>query len=1271
MTGVSSSAASTPTVLLNSLTVSSSGTGGAYTCSTSTTTMTPTEQGVNSLGTLFHVRWVMEIIGQAFSLPLEDIGITSNAASIYIQWLVEPSKRPPAVQKSNGEVQQQFLQTIFRHLSLLFQPKKVDGIGAAKPLLATLASKHVEVCKLVLRALSQIAIGTGADASSTLIISTATWKVLLRVLLGVTDYLLRMPNHPYGYLSEELGEALLSVFIELWLRSEIFSATLWKALRKCYPQWTHRMLAISQWSAVSLALTQRITKILYNQGTQSVVYTVHSNLVTLELSDQYAVYAWHQVLHLIGSPLNLAPSLFFRSVLGMEKIAQVFHSIGNGDGMALERYFPDGNTLLHVFGSWLFAAVSRNGSDCTEGRAQAFGVLCRIFTRPQLRNPFLPIYLHQFYAAIIDGLEGDLMSLVFIVVNCEDIFSLNLPGVRILVGPFVNSLRRIIPELEKPLRVSLNLDDLRRACYKLLCTIFAFCEHFGQAPIPATQSSESESSSTLLTSVFVPSGDHKTTAGHPAQGIVAEARPYLEQLHTVYKPVLSGQVSLGHVRYWIMELLIGSFCNEKDPGNQRYLINTLTTFTIDDSQHIPGLAALMVSLIGDHLASGKWSVDVCIVATEALRQLCPLEYEFTSRKSDTVRQLFLSLCQVITSFISRNNLALFLKPILAMFDCILTWMMGPTASSSWFAYDAECQATFIQVLVRALAQGGTTTRISEAINETTTPLSRKSSGSLTPASMSSANISPAHSSSASMILTSMPAKSLEAQLASAAEIVLSRLLHYYSMATSSPFYPMHLSALTNEILLLNNNDLNLNFVAGQPKKLCNLSREQIHALRYFILNGSTIICFIERPTEKGMASEQPQELVALIRSTTGKFTWENSLVYSLDDQQRKTIYNIGEDPREVAPLIPSSNIFAYSNVFADSFSEQAALVAKYKELESLPVHLDTVGSLYNDGLEKSRFSSDVKRVLNFKCIDNLVKEQVARNNASFDAYCKAVTNHRARPTPSTSPESQFARLLLSHFGLASLTCREAVTRLPSCIELLSDLEILDSLPERETISCAILYIKSGRQSLEEIIQDKAVSRDYLCFLHSLGWSVDIKKHAGWLGNYETTSSTSLPYYADNDVELVYHVPNLIESSSFSSPENAKESSLKFLSNDLVVVLWIEDLQEMLTLPGKLQTHAIVYICVSPLSEERATGLYRIRIMVTSLASTMVTSPQSTSPASDAVFLFGPLLDGMIIRRESLGRLVRDTAISASLFFLHHIHSIPKPYIHLTITVYAN
>jgi hypothetical protein len=695
----SSSAASTPTALATSLASGNFG-GAAYAVSATTPTGLGSD-GLQCLNSLFHVRWMMEIVGQAFTLPLEDINVASNAAAIYIQWLVEPNKRPLAIQKADYETRQWFLQTLFRHISLVFQAKKVDGVGAAKPLLATLASKHVELCKLMLRTLSQTAMSSSliTDQESCSALSGTSWKVLLRVLLGVTDFLLQKPIQPYCYLSEELGEQLLSILMELWMRSQIFSSELWTLLKTLYPRWTHRMIAVTQWSAVSLALTQRVTKILYGQGTSAVVYTVHSNLVTLDLSDQYAVYAWHQVLHIIGSPNGMNPQVFFRSVLGMEKLVQVFHSIGNTDNAgALQRCFPDGNTILHLFGSWLFEAVNRDALDCAEGRAQAFGVLCRVFSHPQRRNPFLATYLHQFYAAVIEGLKGDLLSLVFIVVNCEDIFALQIPGVRILVAPFVKSLRRIIPKLEKPLRVSLNLDDLRRACYKLLCTIFGFCDHFGNALVRC-----------LSPSLEGPTVQSIEDAETPRTPQKAGDEEFVSQLKTLYRPILghlemeSG--SLSHARYWILEMLVSSFLGEKDSGNLRYLINSLTSFTIDDAHQTPGIAAMIVDLLTAQLCAGKWSVDVCLVALESLCQFSTLESVVSKQDPKAVRRLVISLCEYSHTLISRNNLSVLLKPIISTLDCLLDWIIGTDSCSLWFSSDTECQSAVINLFTRTLLYG--------------------------------------------------------------------------------------------------------------------------------------------------------------------------------------------------------------------------------------------------------------------------------------------------------------------------------------------------------------------------------------------------------------------------------------------------------------------------------------------------------------------------------------------------------------------------------------
>lgn len=47
------------------------------------------------LQTSFHLRWAMEAIGQAFSLPLEDERIINAAIEIYRRWALVPAKQPP------------------------------------------------------------------------------------------------------------------------------------------------------------------------------------------------------------------------------------------------------------------------------------------------------------------------------------------------------------------------------------------------------------------------------------------------------------------------------------------------------------------------------------------------------------------------------------------------------------------------------------------------------------------------------------------------------------------------------------------------------------------------------------------------------------------------------------------------------------------------------------------------------------------------------------------------------------------------------------------------------------------------------------------------------------------------------------------------------------------------------------------------------------------------------------------------------------------------
>lgn len=115
------------------------------------------------------------------------------------------------------------------------------------------------------------------------------------------------------------------------------------------------------------------------------------------------------------------------------------------------------------------------------------------------------------------------------------------------------------------------------------------------------------------------------------------------------------------------------------------------------------------------------------------------------------------------------------------------------------------------------------------------------------------------------------------------------------------------------------------------------------------------------------------------------------------------------------------------------------------------------------------------------------------------------------------------------------------------------------------------------------------------------------------------------------------------------PRVSEESELttrvtSVISENRIAIVWLEDSQDLLSLPAKFGSpETLVYICVIPMA---SSGLYQIRLMVTA-------APVDQS-GSVATFTFGPLLDGMVLRRETLGQLVRSTAISASLFCLYHL-----------------
>lgn len=174
-------------------------------------------------------------------------------------------------------------------LTELFVPRKLPY---GKPGSVALGKRHAELCQLVIQAILHHLV-----PRSELLVQqdSSSWQVLTRLILGITDNLLWRdgPN----YLADELAEWLLTACFYLLLRSGIYADGLWKKFTECFRLWCHRVKTILVWGVVTLALTERVSHLLYSSahGPVIVSFELHCGAFHVSMDNQFAIYAWHRL----------------------------------------------------------------------------------------------------------------------------------------------------------------------------------------------------------------------------------------------------------------------------------------------------------------------------------------------------------------------------------------------------------------------------------------------------------------------------------------------------------------------------------------------------------------------------------------------------------------------------------------------------------------------------------------------------------------------------------------------------------------------------------------------------------------------------------------------------------------------------------------------------------------------------------------------------------------------------------------------------------------
>ncbi|XP_045133683.1 ral GTPase-activating protein subunit beta-like isoform X2 [Portunus trituberculatus] len=322
---------------------------------------------------------------------------------------------------------------------------------------------------------------------------------------------------------EQLCERVLSVLFETWLLAcaRCFPPPpLWNALRESCQRWRHRAGLIEQWNRINFALTRKLICFMYGSSFPEISISEDDlNIIPTNMSKDCIAQVWYRILHIIGNPVDLSrhtvisktpaflkyaissalviepsqhpclqmlPSIFLTAMKGISGLVDAFLGVPNtsldnlnqkgrqispssvslssdnkDDGARLlANGRPKCNSILHLFGPWLFEAalincnlqaspgsqhksdagggassgsrrpVSGFGGEITKktsdasasgdhserltnlmpqhfqgGRAEALGALCRIFCSKKTGEEILPVYLARFYIALHQGLR--------------------------------------------------------------------------------------------------------------------------------------------------------------------------------------------------------------------------------------------------------------------------------------------------------------------------------------------------------------------------------------------------------------------------------------------------------------------------------------------------------------------------------------------------------------------------------------------------------------------------------------------------------------------------------------------------------------------------------------------------------------------------------------------------------------------------------------------------------------------------------------------------
>ncbi|XP_060532463.1 ral GTPase-activating protein subunit beta isoform X4 [Cylas formicarius] len=999
-------------------------------------------------------------------------------------------------------------------------------------------------------------------------------------------------------------------------------------------------------------------------------------------------------------PSTATPNSGPSSTTSVSSVVSALTSFGYEPRTPLAPNRPKCNTVLHLFGEWLFDAAfigceflsgkapislkrpnsvtvdnktslgySQPGSlteadipstltidKFVNGRAEALGALCRIFCAKKTGEEILPAYLARFYLALSQGLKNASKKecdecTIAILMNSPNLFSLDLDGVHILLPDIIAALEVVLPDKDLKLGANVNKVELRRAAIHLLLSTLVLPLHFHNVPIkeligggampaekPLTLGSLKPKLMNLLMNALQVEYDPQNT--HMLLGglflSVQDATLY-ERVEPIPQPTTSTSNLLSSA----FDTASMASSNDRSTASdqQQQGKADVEALSLLDSAH--ALFVRATYLVCHRLIS-TWKTDlnVSLAALELLSGLARIHIKDSAGNPKGVMECKRAvkwLCDYIVYQCSR-------PPPAHSKDLHSTIVAAFRCCSVWLCEhpyllrDKDCLATVLEVA--ELGVSG-----SKSLGKPGESAKMKEDKELKPVSM---------------------------RVRDAAENLLTCVFERVA-SFPDPCGPESTSSLLNEVTLLKY----CNSYTADCDELLNA----VQKFRYFVTDGSVMLGLLEEPLGN---DQDPQPTVTvLIRNPFGRHAWTMQLRHL---------------PRHKSGM-----------------TTRPSNACRPVAMEDVPVRPQTRQKFFPDGIkrvQKCQIDLSIPSVeslmetdegLKRRCdmLAKLIRQQSAVESNLYKVQAEAHAPEECVPPP-VCHDFQTSRIFLQNFGLLRLDDKEnspALAILDSTrVDFCKDLDELDHMSSRTCDTVHLFYVRSQQARAQDILdnmsQTDRVSAVFFEFVNTLGWPVEVQKHPGWTGHVSTSwnipthsqdkigsvppgaisydGTTHVLYWADPCSEIAFVIPSKLKRfeseqskfnmSSLSSlsesslsgekqsqsidldkpvpPKRTNKSSIHPHTNMKIMVVWLESFEDGLNFP----VEQLLETTNTGLEKDQVTKSDDVLLIFLHYLSTGLFRVHLRGP-SGRVGVASPLVDGMVASRRAIGALVRYTALN--------------------------